>query len=169
MEKTKSRKLNISFESDIRLTPGRKTKEAEEAEEKSGSESKGRIWEFIAIATIPIVQVFGNSMLVPVLPEMQRLRDQQISKQLGHLDFFFGRRPVHSGNRLFVRPVWAENDHRPRFDRLRRSGRTRRLRSDLGLLRGDYCRPSDPGHGGRRDRAHRDGPGWRPLQGRYGK
>ncbi|CAM4179668.1 MFS transporter [Paenibacillus macerans] len=72
MEKTKSRKLNISFESDIRLTPGRKSKEAEEAEEQSGSESKGRIWEFIAIATIPIVQVFGNSMLVPVLPEMQR-------------------------------------------------------------------------------------------------
>ncbi|MGZ7441298.1 MFS transporter [Paenibacillus sp. TH7-28] len=72
MEKTKSRKLNISFESDIRLTPDHKSKEAEEAKEQSGSESKGRIWEFIAIATIPIVQVFGNSMLVPVLPEMQR-------------------------------------------------------------------------------------------------
>lgn len=32
---------------------------------------KGRIWEYIAIATIPLVLVLGNSMLVPILPDMQ--------------------------------------------------------------------------------------------------
>ena len=67
--KSKSRKLNISFESDIDLSEMNKTKDDSS---KSGRESKGRIWEFIAIATIPIVLVFGNSMLVPVLPIMQR-------------------------------------------------------------------------------------------------
>ncbi|WP_410768704.1 MFS transporter [Fontibacillus sp. BL9] len=69
MEKTKSRRLNISFQSDIAQTEPSKKKNAAE---KSDHGSKGRIWEFIAIATIPIVLVFGNSMLVPVLPEMQR-------------------------------------------------------------------------------------------------
>ncbi|MFD3260446.1 MFS transporter [Paenibacillus lentus] len=69
MEKTKSRKLNISFQSDIELTEPPKSKGTST---KSGNGSKGRIWEFIALATIPIVLVFGNSMLVPVLPVMQR-------------------------------------------------------------------------------------------------
>ncbi|MDF2650722.1 MAG: transporter [Paenibacillus sp.] len=32
---------------------------------------KGHIWEYIAIATIPLVLVLGNSMLVPILPDMQ--------------------------------------------------------------------------------------------------
>ncbi|MDQ8737208.1 MFS transporter [Paenibacillus sp. LHD-38] len=69
MEKTKSRKLNITFRSDMRP---RESKEVKEKETKPDSGSKGRIWEFIALATIPIVLVFGNSMLVPVLPVMQR-------------------------------------------------------------------------------------------------
>ncbi|AZK46341.1 MFS transporter [Paenibacillus lentus] len=69
MEKTKSRKLNISFQSDIELTEPSKSKDTST---KSGNGSKGRIWEFTALATIPIVLVFGNSMLVPVLPVMQR-------------------------------------------------------------------------------------------------
>ncbi|KRE34950.1 MFS transporter [Paenibacillus sp. Soil522] len=67
MEKTKSRKLNITFKSDMDLV----AKEVK-SNSKSDNGSKGRIWEFIAIATIPMVLVFGNSMLVPVLPEMQR-------------------------------------------------------------------------------------------------
>lgn len=69
MEKTKSRKLNISFQSDIELEEPSKSKDTSK---KSDHGSKGRIWEFIALATIPIVLVFGNSMLVPVLPVMQR-------------------------------------------------------------------------------------------------
>lgn len=69
MEKTKSRKLNISFQSDIELEEPSKSKDTSK---KSDNGSKGRIWEFIALATIPIVLVFGNSMLVPVLPVMQR-------------------------------------------------------------------------------------------------
>lgn len=71
MAKTKSRKLNITFESDIDLEREAESSEKTEKKKKSGG-GKGRIWEFIAIATIPIVLVFGNSMLVPVLPQMQR-------------------------------------------------------------------------------------------------
>jgi MFS transporter, ACDE family, multidrug resistance protein len=69
MEKTKSRKLLIGFESDI---PDSSTKEPN-GQEASGKESKtkGHIWEFIAIASIPMVLVLGNSMLVPILPQLQ--------------------------------------------------------------------------------------------------
>lgn len=80
MTNTKTRKrLQITFQSDISLPEkemAERTDHKAEASEQSGS--KGRIWEFMAIATIPIVLVFGNSMLVPVLPEMQR--QLQISK-----------------------------------------------------------------------------------------
>lgn len=74
MNNTKSRKkLHIAFQSDISL-PEEEAAEpsTEKTKTSEQSESKGRIWEFVAIATIPIVLVFGNSMLVPVLPEMQR-------------------------------------------------------------------------------------------------
>ncbi|KRF43426.1 MFS transporter [Paenibacillus sp. Soil787] len=41
-------------------------------EDKSKNKSqKGHIWEYVAIATIPLVLVLGNSMLVPILPDMQ--------------------------------------------------------------------------------------------------
>ncbi|KOR89595.1 MFS transporter [Paenibacillus solani] len=74
MEKTKKRKLNISFISDIELPSDSDEKNESDAAESSHSSgsSKGKISEFIALATIPIVLVFGNSMLVPGLPEMQR-------------------------------------------------------------------------------------------------
>lgn len=72
MQKTKSLKLNITFQSDISLSDATELKGKDS---KSDSGSKGRIWEFIALATIPIVLVFGNSMLVPVLPIMQRELD----------------------------------------------------------------------------------------------
>ncbi|AOZ93902.1 MFS transporter [Paenibacillus crassostreae] len=75
MEKTKSRKLNITFNSDITISD---STEIKEKDSKKGNDSKGRIWEYIAISTIPIVLVFGNSMLVPVLPEIQR--ELEISK-----------------------------------------------------------------------------------------
>lgn len=45
---------------------------AQTVKNDSGSGSKSLVLEFIAIATIPMVLVFGNSMLVPILPEMQR-------------------------------------------------------------------------------------------------
>ncbi|SDO27472.1 MFS transporter, ACDE family, multidrug resistance protein [Paenibacillus sp. yr247] len=38
---------------------------------KTAQANKGHIWEYIAIATIPLVLVLGNSMLVPILPDMQ--------------------------------------------------------------------------------------------------
>jgi len=70
MENTKSKKLSITFTSEIASHEVQSNKEPKKSSDKSSS--KGRIWEFIAIATIPIVLVFGNSMLVPVLPEMQQ-------------------------------------------------------------------------------------------------
>jgi MFS transporter, ACDE family, multidrug resistance protein len=71
MEKTKSRKLEISFESDLSL-PNKKKKDTKGKEKQPSGGGKGSIWEFIAIASIPLVLVLGNSMLVPILPDMQR-------------------------------------------------------------------------------------------------
>jgi ACDE family multidrug resistance protein len=68
MEKTKSRKLRIGFESDIQDSGTKDTNEDEARSDKAG---KGRMWEFIALASIPMVLVLGNSMLVPILPELQ--------------------------------------------------------------------------------------------------
>lgn len=72
MQKTKTRKLNIVFESDMEqkksaLSPSNKT--GGQAKTKEGA--KGLIWQFIALATIPLVLVLGNSMLVPILPTME--------------------------------------------------------------------------------------------------
>lgn len=69
---TKSRKLRITFESDINADF-----EAESESEQSGKKGqsgkrKGQWLEFMAIATIPLVLVLGNSMLVPILPDMQQ-------------------------------------------------------------------------------------------------
>lgn len=70
MEKTKSGKLRVWFESDIEADPAPSARE--QADDRKQPDSKGRIWEFIAIATIPMVLVLGNSMLVPILPDMER-------------------------------------------------------------------------------------------------
>ncbi|MDR6878914.1 MFS transporter [Bacillus sp. 3255] len=35
------------------------------------SSGNGSVWQYIAIATIPLVLVLGNSMLVPILPDLQ--------------------------------------------------------------------------------------------------
>ncbi|MFD0698563.1 MFS transporter [Paenibacillus sp. GCM10027628] len=73
MEKVKSRRLNIVFESEVldENPKAQKTKNNNSGDSKKSETSKGHIWEFIAIATIPLVLVLGNSMLVPILPDMQ--------------------------------------------------------------------------------------------------
>ncbi|CAG7624934.1 Bacillibactin exporter [Paenibacillus solanacearum] len=82
MEKTKRKKLDITFESDVSWKPKERTGQAETKGNNSG-ESKGRIWEFIAIASVPLVLVLGNSMLVPILPDMQeRLGISQFQSSL---------------------------------------------------------------------------------------
>ncbi|MDQ0890004.1 ACDE family multidrug resistance protein [Paenibacillus sp. V4I9] len=44
---------------------------SENKSENKSKNKKGHIWEYVAIATIPLVLVLGNSMLVPILPDMQ--------------------------------------------------------------------------------------------------
>lgn len=76
MEKTKTKRLEVTFESWIDATekPSREKTDNKTKGDgtKSASSSKGLVWEFIAIATIPMVLVFGNSMLIPILPDMVR-------------------------------------------------------------------------------------------------
>jgi MFS transporter, ACDE family, multidrug resistance protein len=71
MEKTKSRKIEITFESDISFSSKKKPKGHQADEDPKGGR-KSSVWEFIAIASIPLVLVLGNSMLVPILPDMKR-------------------------------------------------------------------------------------------------
>lgn len=68
--KTKSRKLlSITFESDIESVD----KQAEQTTSPNGADaSKGKTMVFIALASIPLVMVLGNSMLVPILPQLQQ-------------------------------------------------------------------------------------------------
>lgn len=72
MAKTKSRKLLISFESDIDAgNEENQTSRSESSAEPEGA-GKGLVWQFIALASVPLVLVLGNSMLVPILPDMKR-------------------------------------------------------------------------------------------------
>lgn len=84
MEKTKKKKLQIIFDSDIE--PDYEAEKSRQTKEKNGQTkeaSKGQIREFIAIATVPLVLVLGNSMLVPILPDMQeRLGISQFQSSL---------------------------------------------------------------------------------------
>ncbi|MFB7817303.1 MFS transporter [Paenibacillus chitinolyticus] len=70
MEKTKSRGLDIIFESDQDDDYQFTAEQTAEGGEKGGG-SKGRLLEFMAIATVPLVLVLGNSMLVPILPQLE--------------------------------------------------------------------------------------------------
>jgi MFS transporter, ACDE family, multidrug resistance protein len=82
MEKTKQKRLQVTFESLIGSSGGEESesmdkdsdqKDRNKNKEREGKpKSKGLIWEFIAIATIPMVLVLGNSMLIPILPDMVR-------------------------------------------------------------------------------------------------
>ncbi|WP_166242442.1 MFS transporter [Paenibacillus turpanensis] len=71
MAHTKSRRPGIFFESDIDV----KEHDSADSEKKGSSKgggAKGSVWEYLAIATIPLVLVLGNSTIVPVLPQMER-------------------------------------------------------------------------------------------------
>ena len=73
MQKTKTKKLQVVFESLIAAETEIEDHPAAQKEEASGSsKSKGKAWEFLAMATIPLVLVLGNSMIIPVLPQMQK-------------------------------------------------------------------------------------------------
>ncbi|WP_276352717.1 MFS transporter [Cohnella caldifontis] len=66
------RKLRVTFTSEIEGDGIAEEEQTPKAKPKSGSKRKGKIWEYIALATVPLVLVLGNSMLVPILPTMQR-------------------------------------------------------------------------------------------------
>jgi ACDE family multidrug resistance protein len=38
---------------------------------KTNTNEKGSVWQYLALASIPLVLVLGNSMLVPILPDLQ--------------------------------------------------------------------------------------------------
>lgn len=109
MGKTKSRKLNISFESRFDEKPAERQRTTGKKHTSGGA--RGKLREFIAIASIPLVLVLGNSMLVPILPDMQKeLGISQFQSSLvitlfsvtagvfipviGYLSDRFGRKPV---------------------------------------------------------------------------
>lgn len=75
MEKAKSKgKLSVVFESDISREyeeAGQAAAKRPKSKKEGGAETKGRLWEFIAIASVPLVLVLGNSMIVPVLPDIR--------------------------------------------------------------------------------------------------
>lgn len=72
MEKAKGRVLDIVFESEIgQGASGQKSGSRHDRK----STGKGKIWQYISLATIPLVLVLGNSMLIPVLPQMQNALD----------------------------------------------------------------------------------------------
>jgi len=65
---TKSgRRLSVTFISDI------SPEEKPDAGANSGKQGarKGKVWEYVALATVPLVLVLGNSMLVPILPTLR--------------------------------------------------------------------------------------------------
>ncbi|MCD1259080.1 MFS transporter [Paenibacillus athensensis] len=73
MEKTKSRKLQIVFESEV--PAGRRSatspRNGQAGKSQEAGEAKGSVWVYMALASIPLVLVLGNSMLVPILPDLQ--------------------------------------------------------------------------------------------------
>lgn len=67
-EKTKQPILDITFRSEIRQSQNRQTYSNYE-QQKQDKTSNKKIWEYLSLATIPLVLVLGNSMLIPVLPQ----------------------------------------------------------------------------------------------------
>lgn len=66
---TKSKpKLTVTFTSDMTTASSKMAKSAPDEKNKR----KSKIWEYIALSTVPLVLVLGNSMLVPILPTLRR-------------------------------------------------------------------------------------------------
>lgn len=75
MDKTKSNRLQVTFESLIGASVDDSSKQKDDSKPNGSGQTKGKSagghgWEFAALATVPIVMVFGNSMLIPILPDM---------------------------------------------------------------------------------------------------
>jgi len=68
---TKSRrKLSVTFVSEISTNDEAEAARSEASPGKRGGR-KNKVWEYVALATVPLVLVLGNSMLVPILPALQ--------------------------------------------------------------------------------------------------
>lgn len=72
MHRTRKKKLQVVFESDIFDTPAKEHASEEDNEEEKEIKTKGHGLQFAAIASIPLVLVLGNSMLIPILPDMAK-------------------------------------------------------------------------------------------------
>ncbi|WP_080837269.1 MFS transporter [Cohnella massiliensis] len=48
------------------------SRERQNSGQKTSSGRKSKTWEYIALASVPVVLVLGNSMIVPILPTLQR-------------------------------------------------------------------------------------------------
>ncbi|MDP5274551.1 MFS transporter [Chengkuizengella axinellae] len=71
MFKTKKKKLQIFFESDIDSFPIHK--KSAKTDRKHAERNKGNLLLYMTLSSVPIVLVLGNSMIIPVLPDMQRI------------------------------------------------------------------------------------------------
>jgi ACDE family multidrug resistance protein len=71
MEKTKSSKLQVVFESDFSFSGTKNKAASKKPEGKSKNAGKTGFWMYTAIASVPLVLVLGNSMLVPILPQLK--------------------------------------------------------------------------------------------------
>lgn len=69
MQKSKQKKLDIIFNSDMEIEETNSSSSQQSDEPKK---AKGLTWQYTAIASVPLVLVLGNSMLIPVLPQMQQ-------------------------------------------------------------------------------------------------
>ncbi|GFR37843.1 putative MFS-type transporter YitG [Insulibacter thermoxylanivorax] len=73
MVKAKQRILDIRFQSEIEIELEQgQDGTAANSRQSAANQGKGKVWEYLALASIPLVLVLGNSMLIPVLPQMQR-------------------------------------------------------------------------------------------------
>jgi ACDE family multidrug resistance protein len=67
---TKSKhKLTVTFTSD--MSSSSNDPDTKAAPDTEGGR-KSKIWEYIALSSVPLVLVLGNSMLVPILPTLKR-------------------------------------------------------------------------------------------------
>lgn len=70
MEKIKKKKLEVVFNSEIVSDDYDEAPAHKEADKNT--KSNDRIMSYLAVASIPLVLVLGNSMLIPILPDMEK-------------------------------------------------------------------------------------------------